>query len=127
MPYDVKVDDERGIIFLLANGQFTSEDLLTSLHEIVERDDYIYGGSFLVDLRKVEQYDPNLTDMHRRLKKDLGVLDFLGGVKIGMIASDAYIHGMIKMYEMLMKNSSCDVKTFRDISAARKWLGLPEE
>ncbi len=114
-------------MFFTAEGEFTTNELLSCLKEVVSHPDFKPGYRHLVDLRNLYQFSARSDDLQQRVEDDKKMVDKLGDSMIAMVSSGQYTYGMTLIYKTLMDSPTCKVKTFRDITKARKWLGVPDD
>ena len=120
MPASYRIDKSLGMVFTKGEGVLTGQDILT--HELRLREDPDFDPSYnqLIDLRGVIEFAASAAEMraisayHRSTEKS----------RRAMVAEKRSSFGMMRMYEMLREAEPDQIKVFRDMAEARRWLGL---
>ena len=123
MAFSFTVDGHRGVVRFLAEGVFSSQDLMDSIKRVTADPAFRPDFDHLVDLRAVSAFQPDSDDIRKRTQHDRSSIRLDAG-RIAIVASDDFVFGMSRMYETLMDGSNVTARTFRDMADAEAWLGL---
>ncbi len=120
MPASDRIDKSLGLVFTTGEGVLTAQDILT--HQQRLRDDPDFGPSYdqLIDLRDVIEFSVSGAEMRTIAAHHL----FNEGSRRAIVAETRFSFGMARMYEILREAEPDQIKVFRDMAEARRWLGL---
>jgi len=120
MPASYHIDPERRTIFSSATGVVTDDDLKG--HQSRLRSDPAFDRTFnqLWDLRGVAE--ARVTNGAIRTLADSRSFD--AGARRGMVAPQDLVYGLARMFEMLHEQAPEDLRIFRTLEEAERWLGL---
>jgi hypothetical protein len=120
MPTTYQIDVDRQIILSSATGTLLDEDLRSHQRQVLADVDFDRSFDQLWDFRKVEQIDV-ATDTLRQLAE---ARSYAAGVKRAIVAPSDMGFGMARMFEMLHDDAPEEVRVFRALEDAERWLGL---
>ncbi len=120
MPASDRIDKSLELVITTAEGVLTVQDILTHQHRL--RDDPDFGPSYdqLIDLRDVIEFPVSGAEMRTIAAHQL----FNERSRRAIVAGTRITFGMARMYEMLRETEPDQIKVFRDMAEARRWLGL---
>ncbi|HEU5179830.1 MAG TPA: hypothetical protein VFW45_03495 [Candidatus Polarisedimenticolia bacterium] len=125
MPITYKIDHERKTVFAKGFGVLTDEDVFGYQREVWSRED-TRGYSELIDMRGVEQIALPSMDRVRDLANLSAEMDpGKTPSKFAIVAGSDLAFGLGRMYEAyrgMNPRSSKEVKVFRILEDALKWL-----
>ena len=124
MPIHYQIDSSLGVVFTTFQGVVTKEDAWTLVERL--RTDPAFQPNFsqLVDTSGATQYDLSAKDIMTVCTRSA----FGEKSRRAMVADDDHVFGMHRMYQTLRETNEKpgQIKVFRDMAEARRWLGLDE-
>lgn len=124
MSYKFHIDPRAGVVFFIAGADFTPDEFIRCISEVVSHRDFVTGFSHLVDLRAIAGHFATGNDIRRRASIDKSLIAQLGEAKFAIVSSRDHVFGLSRMYEMLTDETGISARSFREMSKAREWLGL---
>ena len=120
MPVISQVDSSLGVVFSTMQGVVTAEDIWSQVERL--NTDPAFQPSFdhLVDMRGTTRFDVSEKGMHFVSSHSV----FNEKSRRAIVAEKDLDFGMARMYEMLRETKPDQIKVFRDMAEARRWLGL---
>ncbi len=120
MPTSYRTDKSLGLDFTKGQGVLTEQDILT--HELRLREDPDFDPSYnqLIDVRDVIEFAALAAEMRTISTYRL----FNERSRRAIVAEKDIYFGMARMYEMLRDIEPDQIKVFRDMAEARRWLGV---
>ena len=120
MPATYKIDTDLRMVFSTASGILTDEDChahVDALHE-----DPLFESSMgqLVDFTPVTEVRVTAGAIHTFARRN----PFGQGARRAFVVADDVVYGMARMYDSLTSHQPHDLTLFRDMAAARAWLGI---
>ena len=114
-----RIDLALRMVFSTANEVLTDEDLLD--HQARLRSDPDFDSSFsqLIDCTQVTELRVSSSGVRRVAKTKL----FDATSRRAIVADQNQVFGMARMFE-LMNGGPEEIRVFRDMKEARRWLGL---
>ncbi len=120
MPISYRIDASKSVIFTEAWEEIT-EAILQSHRESMANDpDFRPDYWCLEDLRRVTKFDVSV-DFISRLSTDLM---FKPGSRAAFVYQDDHSFSLTRVYSAKIDESSVELRPFRDMAEARRWLGL---
>jgi len=115
-----RIDKEKRAIFTTLSDVLTDADLLQ--HQTQLQADPHYDGRFvqLVDARDVTEVDVTKDGVHALAS----LVVYEPGARRAIVATRDAMYGMARMFERLRGGRPDELRVFRDIDEARRWLGL---
>ena len=123
MPIKHRIDKTRGLVFTTAQGVFTEQDIRTLRQRLREDSDFDPNYDHIIDLREVVEFE--ITTAEMQTISNHGYI-FNEGCREAIVAERDIGFAMARMYEMLRGSKSGEIKVFRDMADARRWLGLDQ-
>jgi len=120
------VDKVLGLSAVKGTGTLTDEDMINHSAALREHPDSDCVRVELADLREAE-FDLSPSGVRRVVDFDRRILSNFPGMKRALVVSTDLQYSLARLYVQLMTPHGADVEAFRDLAAARKWLGLPDE
>jgi hypothetical protein len=130
MSVEYKFDEESNFLYSRFYGVLTDEDLRNQAQAVVDDPRIQPGVKEIVDLRGVDSVEASTDSLGVVINIDLEHSEKLAGQKTAIVAPRELLFGLSKIYEIMYEQSQApaDIKVFRDIGEARKWLELkPKE
>ena len=131
MPILFTIYEERGFFLSTWSGVISDDDLLTSYKTLFGDEKYKPGFHEIADTRNADITGVT-SDGFRKLFQmvESHLTGKCEGFKTAIIAPEAYIYGMSRMYEMLSEGMSNTVSetvmVFKDPAEAIKWIGVED-
>ncbi len=129
MPARYRIDTSRCILFSETHGVVTEVEL-SRLWRAIGRDPRMkIGCDELHDYTAVTKVEAS-TDFLRDFTVSFRRYDEGGaneGARIAFVAAADEIFGLSRMTQIIREDSPPEIRVFRDVAAAREWLGLPVE
>ena len=123
MEITTEIDKKANLRKHKVTGDLTVESLLAELGKIYSEPEFQADTDVLWDLRDAKFTSVSPADVQR-------VSDFVAGhwgvgkSKAALIVSRDFEFGMTRMYEILLESrTSAQVRVFRDLDEALKWIG----
>ena len=121
MPMRYRINVIRGIVFTTADGILTDADLREHQIGLKNDSDFQPGLNQLVDLQGVTSFELTGDGLRTVASTDLWRQDS----RRAIVALTDVSYGMSRMFQMLTDHDSgAELKVFKDMAEARKWLGL---
>ncbi len=120
MAVSYRIDKSLGLIFTTPQGMFTGQDMLTHIKRLTEDPDFDPSYNQLVDLRAVIEFAMSAAE----LQVITGYRLFNEKSRRAIVADKDITFGMARMYEVFREDAPEEIKLFRDMAEARRWLGL---
>lgn len=120
------IDTAQQLMVLVAEGDLADEQFVEDIETALN--DPVVGPDLrvLFDLRGVEQFKVTTWSVHAITGITKSMESKLTNVKMAIVASNALIYGMARMYKILRSSSPAEVVVFRDLDEAKCWLGATE-
>lgn len=126
MPISYRINEEAGRVDLTFTGTVTDADLMTTFHDLYRDPRHRIGMAELTDCRPVERVEITGRGLERLADATKGWLDESGTTwKVAVVVPSDEIFGLGRMYELLREGSPEQVRVFRDLMAAERWLAEP--
>ena len=130
MSVEYKYDEENNFLYSRFYGVLTDEDLRSQAQAVADDPRVQQGVKEIVDLRGVDSVEASTDSIGVIINIDKEHSEKLAGQQTAIVAPRELLYGLSKIYEVLYELSQghANVKVFRDIGEARKWLEVkPEE
>lgn len=126
MSVEYKYDEESNFLYSRFYGVLTDEDLKQQAQAVVDDPRIRPGVKEIVDLRGVDSVEASTDSIGAVINIDKENIEKLAGQRTAIVAPRELLYGLSKIYEVLYELSQgpANVKVFRDIGEARKWLDL---
>jgi hypothetical protein len=118
-----RIDRALKIIFNTYSGVLTDEDLYTHQREMLADPSFSADFSQLSNYLDVTQVQVSTPAIHSLAASR----SFRPGVRRAIVVSSELSYGLSRMFQMLHEESGENTEVFRDLSEARRWLGLRGE
>lgn len=129
MSVESKYDDESNFLYSRFYGVLTDEDLRSHAQAVVDDPRIKSGVKEIVDLRGVDSVEASTDSIGVVINIDKENREKLAGQQLAIVAPRELLYGLSKIFEVLYELSQgpANVKVFRDIGEARKWLEVKPE
>ena len=118
------IDAPRGLVLTTASGVLTDEELLDHKRRLVEDPHFTPGMKELSDVRGVDKLNVTPEGIGQMVALDKLHAPRLGDYRLAILASEDFVFGTARMYQMLTEDSLEGVRVFRDRAEAEEWLGV---
>jgi hypothetical protein len=118
-----RVDKARRLILSEASGTLTNEDVL-KYTEWVRSDPTLAEFDMLMDLSGAERVEVTSDGLRNAALRIPSRDKAQENYRVAIVAQSDFAFGMSRMYEMLRAGAVGEVRVFRDIIEAKKWLGI---
>lgn len=123
MPISYRIDEEAGRVDLAFSGTVTDADLMATFQALYRDPKHRAGMAELTDCRAVGRVEITGRGLQRLADATKGWLDAAGVVwKVAVVVPNDEVFGLGRMYELLREGSPEQVRVFRDLAAAERWL-----
>ncbi len=126
MAISYTIDTDRGIIWTIAAGRLTDEQLTEHKRALLRDPVFQADMKEMSDVRAVETFDVTPDGIREFAEFDMNHKDHIGSHQLALLVPTDFAFGMARMYEMFTEDSSTRVHVFRDETEARKWLGIAD-
>ncbi len=122
-----RIDEERGLVELVFEGDISEQDLSDAIEKYVT-EEYATLPLGLIDLTGVVSNDvPSELVRIAALRAAEAVDPKLPRGRLAIVATQDEMFGLARMYQILRDDSPVEVLVFRERGDALRWLGLPPE
>ena len=124
MPFTHRYDPETRVLYLTASGPITDEEAVAYAQKVAADGSIPAGRSELADFSQA-----NLTSLSAEaLRRVAGVFQRhdvdAASSRVALVVSGDLGFGLARMYQAFRSESAIQLRVFRDVAAAREWLGL---
>jgi hypothetical protein len=127
VPISYRIDPERNLVTTRAEGVVTDEDMVRYRSQLSSDVDFQAGMKILSDHRNVERHQITVEGIYRSMKVDETLEVKLKDCKQAIVTQSDLHFGMMRIYQMMMRDTFPKIEIFRDIAAAEAWLFSEEE
>ena len=126
MPIRYRIDHELELVVTHVEGVVGDEDLLAYARSFPNDPDFVSGYAGLVDASGLERIAVTgdgvrgLAHLTERMEK------LLSGSKVAIVAVTDEAFGVARMYQGVRGAVPYEVRVFRELVEAQRWLDLPE-
>jgi hypothetical protein len=121
VPVSYRIDREGRTVFTKASGVVTDADVLEFQKRLGDDPDFETDFRQLADCRAIEEIALTRGGVEEASSRSpFGA----GSLRAFVVSGDAAF-GMARMFENLRHRARDEVRVFRDVEEARRWLGLP--
>ena len=119
MPIRHRIDLKLGIVLSTAEGILTDTDLQEHQKSLYSDPNWRPTFNELSDLRTAD-FQATTASGIRKLASDVQAGE---PRKFALVVSTDLAFGISRMFQVLADESSADIRVYRDITEARRWLG----
>ncbi len=124
MPITYRVDRERKLVLATAQGVLTEADLRAYVRTVLSDSQVRPGFNELIDLRNMTSVEVSTLGVGSIVDVILKFAHAVKESKTALVASDLNVQEVSRLNEFLRTTVPTTVQLFRDVAAARAWLGL---
>ena len=122
MPQAYEIDVVRRVVLSRAWGVSTAQDLIDHYAALAADPRFDPSFSQLVDLRDIQRFDIATTILRRQALEQV----FASTSPRALVGSSDEGFGLSRIYSAHAELSPQNVRVFREIAEAERWLGLDE-
>ncbi len=120
MPVDYQIDRQNAVVLATARGVLAADDIMALRRRLAADPDFSPDMKQLIDLLGVTEVKLRSKDL-----RFLASFDPFGpGARRAFVGDQDITFGVLRMYEVLAERPGTSVHVFRDMEAAREWLGI---
>jgi hypothetical protein len=121
MPVDYTIDKSLKMVFSVAHGELTDQDVFSHQEKLRNDPDFDPNYSQLADCTKVTKAEDLSTDAIYELARRN---PFTVKSKRAFVAPKKLLYGLLRMFQILTVDYADDLNVFKELSEAREFLGL---
>jgi hypothetical protein len=118
MPATYRIDRARGRIFTTLEGVITDQELIVFQQKLFADSDFEPTYSQLADCDGVTRFDVSVQTIRAVAIPNL----FAKGSRLAIVAKLDVVYGMARMFQLLREGIAEEVRVFRDLDEANRWL-----
>ena len=120
MPVDYRIDKQNAVVLTTARGVLTVDDIMAFRRRLDANPDFSPDMKQLIQLLGVTEVNVTKSEWRTLAKTD----PFMPGALRALVGDQDITFGILRMYEMMTDRPGISVHVFRDMEAAREWLGI---
>jgi hypothetical protein len=121
MSVEFRIDKDEGLVIGTLKGEVDVDAVLAGLEELVADEDYSPGLNGLTDLREMK-WESEQGDLRKLVHFLIEHRKKIGRSRSAVVVSNGRTFGMARMFEVFSTQSSINVRVFRDLDKAKRWL-----
>ena len=121
MGIEFRIDKEKRVVYTTVKGDLDVKDIIAGLTEIISHEDFEQGMSGLFDLL-ASKWQSVPEDLRRIVRFIIKNTDKIGPSRHAVVVGSDRAYGMSRMFEVFSQETAVDVRIFRDLAAAKRWL-----
>jgi hypothetical protein len=124
MPIDYVVHKDRRLVIITASGRLSAKDIEGRIAQAMVDSDFNPDYDEISDLRAVTSIDMSMPQTRTLARRKI----YSPKSRRAIVASDPAIFGMGRLWGAHAELAQdVQIQVFYDLSAALKWLGIPED
>ena len=127
MPGFYQIDEDNGLIQIIAEGKLIDSELLDMSHQLFCDKTFSMGFNQLIDLRKVTSFCVTTVGIEQLIAHERHRIGGNPCGRLAIVAPSNISFGTARMYQSLSSNKTFTIQVFRNMGKANEWLGLPCE
>jgi hypothetical protein len=121
MPMHYRIDAERGLLFVVAEGETTQAERFEVMQKWMDDPDFRPGLSTLADFSESANV-PTLAELEEIVEYMRRYATTIGQTRIAMVAGRAVSFGVARQFGALAPGAFLTVQVFKDRESALAWL-----
>jgi SpoIIAA-like len=121
MPMRYKIDSERGMLFIEADGETTQAERLEAMQAWISDPDFRPGLQTLADFSESTNV-PTLAELQEIVDYMRRYATTIGQKRIAMVTSRAVSFGVARQFGALTPGAFLTIQVFKDRESALAWL-----
>ncbi len=128
MGIEFRIDTEEGIVYTTVKGDLDVDDIIAGLTEIISHEDFKPGMGGIFDLL-ASKWESDPEELRRIVRFIIENTDRIGLSRHAVVVGSDRAYGMSRMFEVFSAATTVDVRIFRDLNEAKRWMieGANEE
>ena len=126
MPITSEIDADLVLVLTTCSGKITLDDMLEHFASLEKRLEAGSQWRRLIDMRPVTLYGVTNEDESRLARTAAEAIERMGIVKTAVVAEDALVFGMTRVFEAHLVPDYNRFRIFRNMAQARQWLGVED-
>ncbi len=123
MPFDISIDNERGLVNVVLTGPVGVEEFLAGFQRMLGLPDFRPGQKILVDMRAhVHQADG--TDIRRIADAFIDAGEAIGRAEVAVVVGPPVSYGLMRMLQAFIEAAPFRFSVFYSLDEAESSLGL---
>lgn len=127
MPIGYRYDAALNTVFASAEDPLGDAELLEFGRRLATDPALPHGRRELIDLRGLSRSDVSSRALHEMAEAFRAEDRDTPGSRVAIVAFEDWAFGLSRMYQTFRDGSPVELRVFRELGAARAWLGLPDE
>ncbi|MCK4549033.1 MAG: STAS/SEC14 domain-containing protein [Candidatus Krumholzibacteria bacterium] len=121
MGIEFRIDTEEGIVYTTVKGDLDVDDIIAGLTEIISHEDFEQGMGGIFDLL-ASKWESNPEELRKIVRFIIENTDRIGQSRHAVVVGSNRAYGMSRMFEVFSQETAVNVRIFRDLDEARKWM-----
>jgi hypothetical protein len=121
VPFTYTIDGTRGFVSIVASGKITKADALATFDEIIADPDFRPGMQILSDHRELDTVVSSAF-VKAWINRIAERGELFSGSRAALVESSIVRYGMARMASILAEATPLELRVFRDVDQARRWL-----
>jgi adenosine/AMP kinase len=122
---EFKIKKQLNLVYVRSSGTMTADDLIETMHQIVNNDDYQQGMSIIYDNRLLEN-ELVTEDVAKVLSELNQFINESFPMKIALVVKRDVQFGMARMTEAMAVGLPVEIMVCKSTDDAKKCLGVPD-
>ncbi|MGH0037230.1 MAG: STAS/SEC14 domain-containing protein [Myxococcota bacterium] len=119
--FDRDRDRDRGLVEVVIEGEITAEGLLEWTEQLRGDPDFSAEVDQLVDLRRATGVSMETSEVRSFAQ---GQPLFKPAARRAVVVGSEFDFGMARMFQVMRGDEAGEIRVFRDIDEARRWLAV---
>src|SRR5262245_38041232 len=121
MPLHYRIDSERGMLFIVAEGETSQSERLAAMQAWLTDPEFRPGLQTLADFSESANV-PSLIELEEIVGYIRRYASFIGQKRIAIVTTRAVSYGVARQFGALAPGDLLTVRVFKDRHAALAWL-----
>ena len=122
MPISYEINEARGLVLTTASGTLTDSDNLQLKARLVADPRWKPGIRELSDVRSIDRLEVTTEGVQQMEWHDEDDAAALASYRLAIVVSQQGVYEMARIYQMLTEHTVPNVRVFRDMEEANRWL-----
>jgi hypothetical protein len=123
MPISYAIDPDQNLVSIALGEDFRSADTLGFVRDLLEDPNLRPGMNGIVDTEGARARSLVGADVRALADLAHSVERLWDGSRWAFVAPSPVLYGLSRMYQMLRGDAGCEIGVFRELTAARTWIG----
>lgn len=126
MPFDIREDHALNVLLVKWRGRFSADEVADYHARLPALELFQAGAPNFHDARELALGVPS-SEIRRVAMLPVMPTRAGGTRRVALLAGDALGYGMLRALAIQRERPPLAIDVFRDVGAAKRWLGLPED